>query len=103
MRENVEFRIVEEFAPKVFADNEGKRLGDTVRKVELATNDPRFGRIGKLQRETRELTGRSFFYGWILRHQYTKQEIASAKLFHFKLPLPLSQQEKNAERNTMKP
>ncbi|MBV8226261.1 MAG: hypothetical protein JO232_13845 [Verrucomicrobia bacterium] len=85
MREYVEFRVGEEFAPKLFADNEGKRLGDTVRKVELVTNDPRFRRIGELQRETRAITGQSFFYGWILHHQYTKQEIASAKIFHFKI------------------
>jgi len=81
MRELAEFRVVEEFAPKLFADNEGKRLG-SVRKIELATNDPRFERIGDLQRETRVVTGRSFFYGWALRRQYSKAEFAAASCFH---------------------
>ena len=80
MQELVEFRVVEEFAPKLFSDNEGKRLG-SVRKIELATNDPRFERIGELQRETRAVTGRSFFYGWALRRQYSKAELAGASCF----------------------
>ena len=81
MREFAEFRVVEEFAPRLFADNEGKRLGDSVRKVELATDDPRFVRIGELQKETRQATDRSFFYGWKFRRRYTKTELTKAEIF----------------------
>lgn len=83
MREVCEFRVVEDFAAKLFAENEGKKLGDTVRKVELATDDPRFDRIGQLQRETRATTGRSFFHGWILRRRYTNPELAAADCFRW--------------------
>jgi hypothetical protein len=76
-----EFRVVEEFAPKLFANNEGKRLGDTVRKIELAADDPRFDRIGQLQKQMRATTDRSFFYGWNIRHVYSKAELAAANCF----------------------
>ncbi|UCD52920.1 MAG: hypothetical protein JSW27_09820 [Phycisphaerales bacterium] len=69
----------EDFAPRLLSENEGKRLGDSIRRVELATNDPRFERIGELQRETRAKTDRSFFYGWHIRRRYTKEELVSAK------------------------
>lgn len=85
MTETCEFRIVEEFAPKLFAPAEGKRLGDSVRQVEVSTNDPRFDSIGRLQRETREKTDRSFFYGWILRRRYSKAEKDAAALFKLKV------------------
>jgi hypothetical protein len=81
MKETAEFRIVEKFASKLFADNEGKKLG-WIRKVELATDDPRFERIGELNREIRATTDSSFFYGWIVRRRYTKEELAAAACFH---------------------
>jgi len=82
MQEIAEFRVVEEFAPRLFVDNEGKRLGDSIRKVELPTIDPRFGRIGELQKEINVTLGRSFFHGWNVRRRYTKKEIAAAACFH---------------------
>lgn len=81
MREIAEFRVDEDFAPQLFAANEGKRLGDSIRKVEIATDDPRFERIGELQRETRAETDRSFFYGWHIKRQYSAREMQEAKLF----------------------
>src|ERR1041385_6807730 len=81
MREICEFRVVEEFAPRLFAENEGVRLGDTIRKVELATDDPRFCRVGELQREIRRKLDRSFFHGWKIRRVYSKAELAAAKCF----------------------
>jgi len=85
MRETCEFRVVEEFAPKLFTSTEGKRLGDSVRQVEIATDDPRFDAIGRLQEETRAKTNRSFFYGWILRRRYSKVELEEATLFRLKV------------------
>lgn len=81
MREVCEFRVVEEFASRLFAENEGKKLGDTVRKVELATGDPRFRRVGELQRETIANLGRSFFHGWNIRRIYSTAELAGSVCF----------------------
>jgi len=81
MREVCEFRVVEDFASRLFADDEGKRLGDAVRKVELETSDPRFNRIGELQREIRAKLDRSFFHGWKIRRLYSKAELAAAGCF----------------------
>ena len=81
MKETCEFRIDEDFAPKLFADDEGKRLGDSVRKVEISTDDTRFCSIGQLQEEVQKKTDCSFFYGWILRRHYSKKELDAASLF----------------------
>jgi len=78
-----EFRVVEEFASKLFTADEGKRLGTSVRKVEISTDDPRFQQIGDLQRQTKATSGRSFFHGWVLRRTYEKTELAAASIFRF--------------------
>jgi hypothetical protein len=85
MREFCEFRVQEESASKLFKESEGQRLGDTVRKVELSTDDPRFRRVGELQREIDSKLGRSFFHGWDFRHQYSKRELSSAEAFLLKI------------------
>ena len=82
MQELAEFRVDERFAPMLFADGEGKRLGDSVRKVEIETNDPRLEKVGRLQSELRAKQGKPFFYGWIVRRRYTKDELAAAACFH---------------------
>ena len=54
MRETVEFRVVEEFAPLLFAEEEGKQLGELrspiIRKIVLATTDSRYARVGSFRR-----------------------------------------------------
>ena len=83
MKATYEFRVLEEFAPLLFEPSEGKRLGETVRKVEIEASDPRFDAIGKLQAEIQAKSDRSFFYGWNIRRRYAQSELQSAKLFHF--------------------
>jgi hypothetical protein len=85
MREMCEFRIAERYAHYMFAPNEGKRLGDSVRKIEIATDDPRFKKIGELQSEIRAKTAFSFFYGWRLRRYYSNEELEDARLFRLKI------------------
>lgn len=85
MREIAEFRVDERFASMLFSDSEGRRLGDSVRKVEIATNDPRFKRIGELQAELLQSKGKPFFYGWKLTRKHTAQEFESAQLLHVKI------------------
>jgi len=85
MREIAEFRVDEQFAPMLFAESEGKRLGDSVRRVELQTTDPRYNRVGELQKTLRQSKGKPFFYGWSLTFRYNSREIAAASLLHLKI------------------
>lgn len=85
MKEICEFRIMEDFAPRLFADDEGKRLGDTVRKIEIATDDPRYLTIGRLQAEIEAKTDRLFFSSWNLRRRYSKAELEVATLFELQV------------------
>ena len=48
MREIVELRVNERYANVLFR-NEGKRLGTSVRKIQIDREDPRFQRISELQ------------------------------------------------------
>jgi hypothetical protein len=82
MVESYEVRIVEDFAHRLFAGNEGKKLSSgLVRRVILASTDPRLPEVGRLQREFRQTTKRFFFYGWQIHRKYTVAELESAPLF----------------------
>jgi hypothetical protein len=83
MRENAEFRIDEDFAHMLFADHEGKRMG-AVRKVTLETSDPRYKRVGELQKSLLQSKRKPFFYGWSLSYQYSSSELEAAALLHLK-------------------
>jgi len=84
MQEIAEFRVNEKFASKLFADNEGKKLGDLVRKVKLATNDPRYRRVGELDRKLSR-SDKAFFFSWHVQRHYTRDEIASAACFQLSI------------------
>jgi hypothetical protein len=85
MKEIYEFRVLEEFAPLLFEADEGKRLGDTIRKIEIATDDPRYLTIGRLQAEIGAKTDRLFFSSWNLRRRYSKAELEAATLFELQV------------------
>ena len=80
MREIVEFRVNEDFASMLFADDEGKRLGTSVRKVNIATDDPRYGEVGRLDRELSVDKNEYFFSSWRIRRKYTKAELEATSL-----------------------
>lgn len=80
MRETAEFRVDEDYASKLFADGEGAKLG-IARKITIAIDDPRFARIGELDQEITASTNRAFFYGWRIKRQYSRGELAEATLF----------------------
>ena len=80
MQELYEFRVYEEFASLVFRDDEGKRLGTSIRKVVLDRDDPRFERVRALQIEFRA-RGDFFFMGWGIKRKYSTVEIEAAPLF----------------------
>lgn len=86
MREIAEFRIDEQFAPMLFGADEGKRMGSSVRRIELEVTDNRYKQVGRLQSELRATQGKPFFYGWDLRRQYAKSELVMADLFSLRLP-----------------
>ena len=76
MQEILELRVDEELAGRVFADDEGERMGH-VRKVMLASGDPRLPAIGELQAELRSEGSR--FFGWWYHHRrYTPAELRDA-------------------------
>ena len=81
MREVIEFRVDEQFASMLFADNEGKRLGASIRKIDIETSDPRLLQVRSLQHELRARYGKPFFYGWDILRKYTRDEIAAANCF----------------------
>ena len=84
MREKYEFRVPEKHAGRLFSEDEGTRMGETVRKVFLFGDDPRLRQIGRLDREIRELADeppRYFFAGWNIERCYTKAELSTARLF----------------------
>lgn len=85
MREIAEFRVDERFASMLFAESEGKRVGSSVRQIELETTDPRFAQVGRLQRELREKEGKPFFYGWNLKRKPSSQELRQASLFSLRV------------------
>lgn len=82
MRETCELRVDEVFAGLLFAKHEGKRIGTSVRKVELETNDPKFEEAGRLQADLRRTKGKPFFYGWHIRRYYSEAEYRAAEFFH---------------------
>jgi len=85
MREITEFRVQERFAPMMFSEAEGKRLGTSVRKVDVARDDPRYEQIGQLDEKIHREENTFFFAGWRTRREYSPEEIASADLFRFEV------------------
>jgi len=80
VREKLELRVREEYAPLLFSKNEGTHLGDSIRKVVLDSSDPRLDQVAEFQKEYRRLK-RRFFSGWIYHREYSERELASAPCF----------------------
>jgi hypothetical protein len=85
MREIFEFRVVEEFADRLFEPDDGTRLGSSIRLVRIADNDPRLPKIGEISRAIRRESNRSFFHGWQIVRKYSKAELNAALLLHLKI------------------
>jgi hypothetical protein len=86
MTEELELRVVEDFAERLFRQDEGKRLGSgIVRLVRVPANDARLSKIPGLQKEIDREHGRAFFHGWEIVRTYTKREFDNASLFHLEI------------------
>jgi hypothetical protein len=81
MEEICEFRIWEKYAARLFAPNEGKRLGSLTRKVEMRVNDARFKAVGDLNASIQRHENDLFFTYWNIRRHYRKEELEKAELF----------------------
>jgi hypothetical protein len=80
MIETLELRVNEDHFGEPFRTNEGRRLGDYVRKVILSTSDPRMNEIAELQRYWSSRNS-FLFAGWTYHRKYTQQELESAECF----------------------
>lgn len=80
--ESCEFRIDEDFAHLLFEEGEGVRLGTSVRKVVVRTDDPKYRRVGELQNFLNSTEEKPFFYGWKFHRVFDKSELATAERFH---------------------
>ena len=82
MRETVDFRVNEQDAQRYLKPEDGKVIGPLgiTRKLVLDTNDIRYARVVKLERELRK-KGSSLILGWDIRRKYTKKELEAAELF----------------------
>ncbi len=85
MKEILSIRINYEFAHHLFAANEGKDLGTSVKLIEISRNDPRYNEIPAISKKVELKHNRSFFYGWEIKRQYSKKELDSAPLLHCKI------------------
>jgi hypothetical protein len=89
MKEVFEFRVQEKHASRLFASNEGRKLGwtklfgdkfVTVRKVEIPIDDPKLRRVGELDALLKKEPNDFFFSGWDIHRSYTADELKNAKL-----------------------
>lgn len=86
MTEIYEFRIVEDFAERLFRSDEGKKLGSgMIRLIKISGDDPRLSKIWEIQKQVEQEYGRSFFYGWDILRKYSKSELNMASCFHLKI------------------
>jgi len=83
MREIIDFRIPEGDAQRYLGPSVGVTLGDSVRKVRVATDDPSYHRICEIDREFQDRSRgtHSFYLGWCTYRQYTKDELNAAEAF----------------------
>lgn len=82
MNEFVELRINQEFAGLLFARNEGKLLGDSVKLIRIPIEDPRFKRIADVSKKVKSTHKQSFLFGWKIIREYTSEELKAAALMH---------------------
>jgi hypothetical protein len=84
VEETVEFRIPEEDARKVLRPEEGRVLDDSVRVVEVSSDDEIFKRIGQAQRVARS-AGSAFFTSWVAKRSYSSQELDQAEVLKLEI------------------
>jgi len=84
MQEIHEFRVDYEHAHLLFGKNEGKNIDKMVKVVRLTREDPRFERVGELNKMLADKKDDPFFYSWEVMFKYTPAELKDASLFYFR-------------------
>lgn len=85
MKQIYEFRIWEQFAPDILAQDEGRRLGNLVRVVAASKGDPLYEKIASRTVSLKNL-GKFLFSSWRLDHKYSRVEIERASLVRLIIP-----------------
>lgn len=85
MKETLELRLNLDFAHLLFKDDEGKKIDNLIKIVELAKDDPRFEIIPSIVKDIQEMYNKAFFFGWKIKRIYSNNEFNSAALIHLKV------------------
>ena len=81
VEEIYELRVNEDLALTIFHEDEGKKLGTSVRRILISADDPRIFLIKKMQAAGKRVKGKHFFLGWNITRKYSKSELDAAVLF----------------------
>ncbi len=81
MKQRYILRVKEEHAGRLFAADEGRRVGVTglVREIRLDADDPRIGAVAATQRELRAQRD-PLYFGWEIAREYSPAEWKAAAL-----------------------
>jgi len=63
MKEILELRINIDFANLLFQEFEGKKIGTSVKVIEITKDDPRYQLIPLISEEVKRRYNKTFFYG----------------------------------------
>ncbi|MBJ7880430.1 hypothetical protein [Gelidibacter salicanalis] len=85
MKETIELRINYDYANLLFKADEGKKLGTSVKVVELLKNDPRYNQVPIIAKKVKQKYDEVFFFGWEIKRKYSKKELDTAPLLHIKI------------------
>lgn len=85
MKELLELRVNLDYANWLFKDSEGKKLGQTIKVIELTKHDPRYQQVPIVSQKIQEKHNKAFFYGWKIKRKYSKKEFNKASLLHLKI------------------
>lgn len=86
MNEILELRVNLDYAHLLFKEDEGKKLGTSIKLIGITKDDERYRKIAALQLDIREKYNSSFFFGWEIIRKYTSKELESSDFFQFLIP-----------------
>lgn len=85
MKEIIELRINIDYANLLFQEFEGKKIGSSIKVIEITKDDPRYQQIPLIAEEVKRKYNKTFFYGWKIKRKYSKKEIENAELLQLKI------------------
>jgi hypothetical protein len=85
MKEIIELRINIDYANLLFQEFEGKKIGTSIKVIEITKDDPRYQQIPLITEELKSKYDKTFLYGWKIKRKYSKKEIENAELLQLKI------------------